>query len=99
MKPDTSTAAATVKANSVNSRPVLPVMNASGVNTAARVTVIATTAKAISFDPCRAARNGGMPSSIWRWMFSSTTMASSTTRPMASTSPSRVRVLMVKPRA
>ncbi|MNN68869.1 hypothetical protein D3C81_1846100 [compost metagenome] len=32
-----------------------------------------------------------------RWMFSSTTMASSTTRPMASTMASSVRVLMEKP--
>ena len=44
-----------------------------------------------------AAWNGLMPSSMWRKMFSSTTMASSTTRPMASTSASSVSVLMVKP--
>jgi hypothetical protein len=36
---------------------------------------------------------------MWRKMFSSTTMASSTTRPMASTSASSVSVLMVKPAA
>ena len=40
-----------------------------------------------------------MPSSMCRKMFSSTTMASSTTRPMASTIASRVRVLTVKPKA
>ena len=38
-----------------------------------------------------------MPSSMWRKMFSSITMASSTTSPMASTSASSVSVLMVKP--
>ena len=54
-KPDTSTAIATVNANSVNSLPVLPVANTSGTNTAASVTVIATTAKAISRLPAIAA--------------------------------------------
>ena len=38
-----------------------------------------------------------MPSSMWRWMFSSTTIASSTTSPIASTMPSSVSTLMVKP--
>ncbi len=36
---------------------------------------------------------------MWRKMFSSTTMASSTTSPIASTSDSSVSVLMVKPAA
>ena len=54
-KPDTITAAATVIANSVNSCPVLPVMNTSGVNTAASVMVMATTAKPISLLPSSAA--------------------------------------------
>ena len=35
---------------------------------------------------------------MWRWMFSSTTIASSTTRPIASTMPSSVRMLIVKPK-
>ena len=35
--------------------------------------------------PLIAASIGGMPSSTWRWMFSTTTIASSTTRPIAST--------------
>ena len=38
-----------------------------------------------------------MPSSMWRKMFSSTTIASSTTRPIASTIASSVSVLIVKP--
>ncbi len=57
-KPDTSTAAETVKANSVNSCPVRPVMNTSGVNTAASVMVMAMTAKPISLLPCNAALVG-----------------------------------------
>ena len=58
---------------------------------------MAITAKAISRLPLNAACTGDRPASMWRWMFSSTTMASSTTRPMASTMASRVRVLMEKP--
>ncbi len=38
-----------------------------------------------------------MPSSMWRWMFSSTMIASSTTMPIASTIASSVSRLMVKP--
>ena len=37
-----------------------------------------------------------MPASTWRWMFSSMTIASSTTSPIASTSASSVSVLMLK---
>jgi hypothetical protein len=58
---------------------------------------MATTAKPISRMPRKAARTGVMPSSMCRWMFSSTTMASSTTRPIASTKASRVSVLTEKP--
>ena len=45
---------------------------------------------------CAAAR-GFNPSSILRSMFSTTTMASSTTMPVASTRPNKVRELMEKP--
>ena len=96
-KPDTTTAPASVSANSPNNRPVRPGVKASGANTAANVSVIATTAKLISRMPLIAAWKGVSPSSMWRKMFSSTTIASSTTRPMASTSASSVSVLMVKP--
>ncbi len=65
-KPDTSTAPASVRANSMNSLPVRPVMKATGAYTAASVRVMATTAKPISFDPRRAACRRGMPSSMWR---------------------------------
>ena len=96
-KPETRTAPASARANSLNSLPVRPGVKASGANTAVRVRVMATTANPISRTPLIAAENGSIPSSMWRYMFSSTTMASSTTSPMASTSASRVRVLMVKP--
>ena len=45
--------------------------------------------------PLKAACIGDMwSSSMWRWMFSTTTMASSTTRPMASTMASSDRRLI-----
>ena len=46
--------------------------------------------------PRRAASIGGVPSSTQRVMFSSTTIASSTTRPIASVTPISVSVLIVK---
>ncbi len=88
-KPEAGTAPASVSANSLNSRPVRPGVKASGANTAASVSVIATTAKLISQMPSSAAWKGFMPSSLWRSVFSSTTIASTTTtttttRPIAS---------------
>ena len=65
-KPETSTAPASVSANSPNSRPVRPGVKASGANTAASVSVMATTAKLISRTPLMAAWKGSMPSSMWR---------------------------------
>ena len=97
-KPETVSAAATVTANSRNSRPVVSVRKVSGRNTATDDTVAATTAKEISAMPRRAASIGGAPSSTQRVMFSSTTIASSTTRPIASVTPISVSVLIVKPK-
>ena len=95
--PDSSTEPARVKANSVNSTPVRPPWKPIGRYTATSVVVIATTGQASSRAPLIAASWGDMPSSICRWMFSSTMMASSTTMPIASTIASRVSRLMVKP--
>ena len=89
-----TTLPATATANSTKSRPVALVWNASGVNTATSESVMAMTANAISSMPLNAAFIGVRPFSMCRWMFSSTTMASSTTTPMASTSASMVRMLM-----
>ena len=44
-----------------------------------------------------AAASGARPASSWRSTFSTTTMASSTTRPMASTMPSRLSMLSENP--
>jgi hypothetical protein len=48
-----------------DSRPVEPRRNASGVNTAISVIVVAITAKPISLVASRAACSGGLPSSSW----------------------------------
>ena len=59
---------------------------------------MASTAKPISREPLKAASRADSPCSTWRKMFSSMTMASSTTSPIASTSDSSVRVLIEKPK-
>ena len=77
-------------ANSVNSLPVFPVHRQIGMNTATSTRVVAITAKTTWSEPRTDARSGCSPSSILRWMFSNTTMVSSTTIPIASTRASRV---------
>ena len=95
--PDTITEPASVKANSLNSEPVNPPRKPIGAYTAASVMVMETTGPTISRAPCIAACTGGLPSSRCRWIFSTTTMASSTTRPIASTMASNVSRLKLKP--
>ena len=56
------------------------------MNTAASEMVIEMIVKEISFDPSNAARIGALPISMCRTMFSSITMASSTTKPTLSVS-------------
>ena len=80
-KPDTRIATVIVTANSRNTRPTTPLISSTGMNTATSEKVIERIVKAISLEPFSAASNGFMPSSIWRVMFSSITMASSTTKP------------------
>ena len=62
--PETMTEPAKASANSANSRPVRPGVNAKGANTATSVMVMATTAKPISLTPLMAAANGSIPCSI-----------------------------------
>ena len=52
------------------------------MNTAASERVIETMVKPISLEPCSAATSGVSPFSMCRTIFSSMTMASSTTNPM-----------------
>ena len=78
--------------------PEAPGCSADGMNTAASTTVIATTAPVIWPIALRVASFGDRPSSVMmRSTFSITTIASSTTMPIASTMPNRVSWLIVKP--
>ena len=74
-----------------------PVRKAIGTNTAHSTSAIATIGPDTSFIAWCAAASGVSPSSMLRSTFSTTTMASSTTMPIASTRPNRVSVLIEKP--
>ena len=92
-------ATAIVTANSRNTRPTMPPISSTGMNTAISENVIEMMVKPISRAPLSAASNGRMPPSMWRTMFSSMTMASSTTKPTDSVSASSVMLLIEKPNA
>ena len=94
---DTATAKLTVRPNWKKKRPMIPFMTATGRNTAMMQEVVASTARPISLVASDAACSGGLPISRWRWMFSMTTMASSTRMPIDSDSASMVMLLKVKP--
>ncbi len=80
-------ASETTIANSWKSPPITPGMKKIGMKTATSDTEIEKMVKAISFEPWIAALKGSIPPSTWRTMFSSITIASSTTRPTASVMP------------
>ena len=67
------------------------------MNAAINEKLIDTTVKPISAAPLRAACSMLSPDSRCRWMFSTTTIASSTTKPTATTSATSVRLLRLKP--
>src|SRR5450432_2540388 len=96
-KADINTAAASTTPNSRNKRPTKPCKNITGKKTMASVIEVEITAKKISLLPSSAALRMGMPSSSFRKIFSVTTMPSSTTKPVASTIPSKVKILIEKP--
>ena len=72
-------------------------MKAVGTNTAHSTSAVAMIGPVTSLIAWRVASRGVKPSSMLRSTFSTTTMASSTTMPMASTRPNSVRVLIEKP--
>ena len=98
-KPEMMIATAIVTANSRNTRPTMPPISSTGMNTAISENVIEMMVKPISRAPLSAASNGRMPPSMWRTMFSSITIASSTTKPTDSVSASSVMLLIEKPNA
>ena len=95
-KPEMMMAIEIVTANSRNTRPTMPPISKTGMKTAISDSVIDMIVKPISRDPFSAASNGRMPPSTWRTIFSSITMASSTTNPMHSVSASSVMLLIEK---
>ena len=90
---DTPIATESVTANSRNNRPTSPPIARIGMNTATSDTLIETTVNAISRAPRSAAVIGLMPASRCRATFSRTTIASSTTNPVAIDSAISVRLL------
>ena len=85
-KPESRTATAIVTENSRKSLPMIPPMNMTGMKTATRASVIERIVKLISREPLKAASIGCSPISMCRTIFSSITIASSTTKPIDSVS-------------
>lgn len=83
---DTRMAEDMTMANSRKNRPTMPPMNRMGTNTAMSEMLMDTTVNPISRAPSSEACSAVLPRSMWRMMFSSTTMASSTTKPVATVS-------------
>ena len=94
---DMAMAAARITANSRNRRPTTPLIIRMGMKTAMSEMLIDRTVKPISSAPLRAACIGFMPFSMWRVMFSITTIASSTTNPVAMVSAISERLSRVYP--
>ncbi len=91
--PDTRIATAMVTENSCSKRPTMPPMNSTGMKTLTSEMVIERMVNPISRDPRNAASILPSPSSMWRTMFSSITIASSTTKPTESVSAISERLL------
>ena len=72
-------------------------MNAHGTNTALKTNPTAITGPETSSIALMVAARGFIPCSMWCSTDSTTTIASSTTIPIASTRPNNVRLLMLKP--
>ncbi len=77
------TATVSVTENSRNSRPTMPPINKIGTNTATKDRLIDSTVKPTSLTPAKAACSGLKPRSSFWLTFSTTTIASSTTKPVA----------------
>jgi hypothetical protein len=88
---------AIVSANWRKNWPMMPEIKAQGTNTAASTSPIAITGPETSSIARIVASRGDMPRSMWCSTASTTTIASSTTMPMASTRPKSVRLLRLKP--
>src|SRR5215813_6365830 len=79
---ETAIATLSVTANSRKSRPTIPPIISRGINTATNDVLIDSTVNPISDAPLNVACTTPIPRSTYRVMFSSTTIASSTTKPV-----------------
>ena len=86
----------TAMAKGEKNDPTNPWMKAKGMNTATVVNVEDMMAAPTSLVPSTAASSRSSPAWMCRYMFSNTTMLSSTTRPTAIASPARVMKFRVK---
>ena len=96
-KEEIRTASANTKPNSRNNRPASDGRNEIGTKTEISTAVVAITAKNTWRVPSTADALRPSPSFCSLWAFSSTTMASSTIRPVARTRASNVKRLIEKP--
>ena len=97
LKAEISIDMAIVTANCLNSVPVIPSSKREGRNTAASTKAMAITGPETSCMAANEAMRGFIPLSMCSCTASTTTMASSTTRPIASTIPNREIVLSENP--
>ena len=94
---DAIIASTTASASGVNRYRAAPVRKITGTNTMQMHSVETNAGTAICCAPSRMARRIGLPCPRLRWMFSISTVASSTRMPTASASPPSVITLMVSP--
>ncbi len=87
----------TASDSGTNSARTAPCMMNDGMNTERMHRSASSRGTAVSMFPCRTARDIDGVCSIWVWMFSISTVASSTRMPMASARPPRVMMLIVLP--
>ena len=90
-----SIANTTANASGVNRNFATPVSNTTGKNTMQMASVPTKVGVAICDAPSRIATSSGLSSAWLRWMFSTSTVASSTSMPTASAIPPSVIMLMV----
>ena len=93
---ENNTAPAIEIPNSLNNLPVFPPIIEIGTKTAIKESVVAITAKPICLEPLNEAKRTGSLFSILLFIFSRTTIASSTTKPTAKTYARRVKTFIEK---
>ncbi len=93
MNPEMRIAVAMLTENSRRSLPTMPPMKSTGMNTTTREIVMERIVKPISLEPRSDAVRASSPCSMRRMIFSSMTIASSTTKPTDRTKAMRDRLL------